>query len=71
MSRRGSGPFWLALLGSLVAAAGKFVLFSALLLWVGLILFVLAAGWNAWPKRQVSCAKCAPQGMDWTTNERT
>lgn len=60
-SRRGYGPFWVALFASLIAAAGKFLLFSPLVLWFGLLLFVLAAGWNAWPKRQVSCSKCAPQ----------
>lgn len=65
-SRRGYGPFWLALFASLLAAGGKFLLFSPLVLWLGLLLFILAAGWNAWPKRQLSCAKCAPQerGLD-------
>jgi hypothetical protein len=62
--RRGFGPFCLALLGSVGAASGKFLLFSPTVLWAGLGFFVFAAGWNAWPKRQVACVTCAPQDLD-------
>lgn len=69
-SRRGYRAFWLGLVGSLVGLGGKFVLSSDPLLYMGLGLVVVAAGWNAWPLdvASVSCAGCAPQeGRAWTT----
>lgn len=68
-SRRGYGPFFLGVVSSLVALGGKFVLSSDPLLYTGLGLFVVAAGWNAWPLTKVasvSCERCAPQeGRVW------
>ena len=71
-ARHGYGPFSLALVGCLVAAAGKFLVLSPVLLGLGLGTFVCASGWNAWPRRLPSCDKCAPrEDADWTTHERT
>ncbi len=59
--RRGSGPFALAVAASSVVLTGKFALVSQPVTYAGTGLLVLAALWNAWPRRAAAhCPKCAP-----------
>ena len=63
-SCRGFGPFFVGVVGSVVAVIGKFALVSDPFLYVGLSVLVAAATWNAWPQKDASppsCATCAPQ----------
>ena len=48
-ARRGYGPFWLGVLGSLSVLIGKFIIESGLGLYVGIGLLVGASLWNIWP----------------------
>jgi hypothetical protein len=50
-ARRGYGPFWLGLLGSLSVLVGKFVLESDPALFLGSGLLVGASLWNIWPRK--------------------
>ena len=60
-SRRGYGPFFLGLLGSVVAVVGKFALAADFLLYRGFAVLVGAAVWNVWPRKEFAsgCPKCA------------
>ncbi len=65
-SRRGYGPLFVGVVGSVVAVIGKFAQASDPL-YVGLSVLVAAATWNAWPQKDASppsCATCAPQGAE-------
>jgi hypothetical protein len=64
-SRRGYGPLFVGVVGSVVAVMGRFALACDPFLYVGLSVLVAAATWNAWPQKDASppsCATCAPQG---------
>lgn len=62
LDRHGYGPFFAGSAGATMTLAGKFAFASDALWFLGLVLFVVAAVWNAWPhgKRTAgSCAACA------------
>lgn len=50
-ARRGYGPFWLGLLGSLGILAGKFMVENDFVLYAGIGLLVGASLWNMLPRR--------------------
>jgi mercuric ion transport protein len=63
-SRRGYGPFMLGIGGCLTVLTGELALSSDSLAYTGLALFVVAAGWNAWPEKKaklISCERCVSQ----------
>ncbi len=67
--RRGLGPFVLGLGGAAAALLGKFTLGTDSLLYLGFGVLLLAAAWNAWPKRtSLSCARCTPREPQTKTN---
>src|SRR5712692_2509882 len=49
--RRGLGPFWLGLAAAVFVLTGKFYFQSTPATYAGVGLLVLAALWNAWPRR--------------------
>lgn len=51
-TRRGYGPFALALVASAVVVVGKFVLGANPLMYAGIGLLVGASVWNGWPRRR-------------------
>jgi len=60
--RRGFGPSCLGLLGVVAAVIGKFAIPADPLVYLGVAALVVAAAWNAWPRRRSgSCARCVGQ----------
>jgi hypothetical protein len=49
-ARRGYGPFWLGVLGSIGILVGKFIIESHLGMYLGIGLLVGASLWNIWPR---------------------
>jgi len=49
--RRGFGPFWLGVLGSISIVAGKFILENQAGLYVGVAILLGASLWNIWPQK--------------------
>lgn len=50
-ARRGYGPFWTGVLGSISIVAGKFIMESEAGLYLGVALLLGASLWNLWPRR--------------------
>lgn len=50
-NRHGFGPFWLGTLASVLLLLGDFALESALAVYGGIAILIVASVWNAWPKR--------------------
>lgn len=68
-TRRGYGPLFLGLAGSILALVGKFGVASDAFLYGGLAILIASSVWNAWPRDAAapsSCARCArqDQGID-------
>ena len=57
-TRRGYGPFALGAAGTIAVLVGKFALSWNLLFYTGLLVFIAASVWNAWPKRKDTAASC-------------
>jgi hypothetical protein len=51
--RRGYGPLWIGMLAALLVLAGKFQLESVATIYAGIVLLVVASGWNIWPRRTI------------------
>lgn len=63
-TRRGYGPFALGAVGTIVLLVGKFALSWNLLAYAGLVVFIVASVWNAWPRKgdaTGSCEMCVAQ----------
>ena len=58
--RRGYGPFGLGILAAVLVLVGKFGFDNDSAMYVGVAFLVGASLWNAWPRREVSCAACEP-----------
>lgn len=56
--RRGYGPFALGTAGTIALLAGKFALSWNLLFYTGLVLFIAASMWNAWPRKKDTAGSC-------------
>lgn len=57
--RRGYKPFLIGLTGAILLILGRFVFSSALLLYSGVLLFIVSSIWNALPvRREGACANC-------------
>ena len=61
-NRRGYGPFVLGVVGAVSVLAGKLLLSSEALSYVGLAAIVAAGVWNSWPAKSAStsCAGTRP-----------
>jgi len=57
-ARRGFGPLLFGILSALAILAGKFVVGSDVVLYVGLAGLTAAAVWNAWPLRESVAGPC-------------
>lgn len=55
--RRGYGPLALGVVGALLLLAGKFYLEELYCSYVGVIVLVVAAIWNAWPRYSKNCTQ--------------
>jgi mercuric ion transport protein len=59
--RRGFGPFFIGLIGSVILSVGKFNFDSDVGMYVGLAIIMAASLWNTWPKKvseTTSCPTC-------------
>lgn len=57
-TRRGYGPFALGAASTLAVLVGKFALSWDLLFYAGLVVFIAASVWNAWPKKKDTVGPC-------------
>ncbi len=56
-TRQGYGPFALGAAGTITVLVGKFALSWNVLFYTGLVVFIAASVWNAWPKKKTtSCS---------------
>ena len=57
-TRRGYGPFALGTVGTVAVLVGKFALSWNLLFYAGLVVFIAASVWNAWPRKKDTAGSC-------------
>lgn len=55
-SRRGYRPFILGCIAASSIVLGKFVFDLDSVLYAGVVLFIIASVWNAWPERDTVCS---------------